>query len=194
VYDAGAMVKPLLLLLAALLGMGCSNVATAVPADQKSIARDSGVVIGRLGFVSRTKITLQSFQVAAVQVPDGARYWIQARLGGAAEESGSFFINLPAGHYRLTEWSASSSDAEFAGEDLGLAIEVLRGQAVCVGAVYVHPRPKQILRLERDEAPPPVVRDECEALNEILGRHRPELSQAAVSRVARPVGARRRGS
>jgi len=183
------MVK-LLFVLAAVTG--CTTVASTVPRNQKIIPADSGIVLGRLGFVAKKKIALQKFRLAAVQVPDGARYWIHALPGGDSEEdAGSFFVSLPPGHYRLTEWLASAADGEWAGEDVGLSMEVLSGQAVCVGAMYVHPRERQMFRLEELQEPPTVVRDECEALGEMLRQRSPSLSRGALVKVAQPVSRRR---
>jgi hypothetical protein len=184
------MLKALFVLAA--VASGCTTVASSVPRNQRSIPSDSGVVMGRLGFVARKKIALQNFKLAAVQVPDGGRYWIHALPGGdTEEEAGSFFVSLPPGHYRLTEWLASAADGEWAGEDAGLAIEVLPGQAVCVGAMYVHPRERQMFRLEQGQEPPTVVRDECEALGEMLRQRSPSLSRGALVKVAQPVSRRR---
>jgi hypothetical protein len=183
------MVK--LLLALAVIATGCTTVATTVAPDQRSIAADSGVIIGRLGFVTRKKIALQRFELAAVQVPDGDRYWIHALPGGESEEPGSFFVTLPPGHYRLTQWLASAADGEWAGEDAGLSIEVVPGQAVCVGALYLHPRERQLFRLEQADEPPTVVRDECDALGELLRQRSPSLSRTALVKVAQPVSRRR---
>jgi hypothetical protein len=184
------MVKSLFVLAA--LVTGCTTVASTVPRNQKSIPDDSGIVMGRLGFVARKKINLQKFRLAAVQVPDGARYWIHALPGGdREEEAGSFFVSLPPGHYRLTEWLASAADGEWAGEDAGLAIEVLPGQAVCVGAMYLHPRERQMFRLEDGQEPPTLVRDECETLGEMLRQRSPSLSRGPLVKVAQPVSRRR---
>jgi hypothetical protein len=184
------MVKSLLVLIAAV--SGCTTVASSVPRNQRTIPADSGVVLGRLGFVASKKINLQQFKLAAVQVPDGARYWIHALPGGEAEEeAGSFFVSLPPGHYRLTEWLASAADGEWAGEDVGLAIEVLPGQAVCVGALYVQPRERQRFRIESGQEPPTLVRDECETLGEMLHQRSPSLSRGALVKVAQPVSRRR---
>jgi hypothetical protein len=180
-----------LLLVLAAVAMGCTTVATTVAPDQRSIPAGSGIVLGRLGFVAKKKMNLQSFHLAAVQVPDGDRYWIHARLDGEAEEAGSFFVNLPPGHYRLTEWTASAGSTEWAGEDAGLAIEVMPGEAVCVGALYLHPRERQMFRLEQAEDPPTLVRDECGALGELLHQRSPSLSRAALVKVAQPVSRRR---
>jgi len=180
-----------LLLGLVVVASGCTTVASTVPRNQKSIPDDSGIVLGRLGFVAKKKIALQNFRLAAVQVPDGARYWIHALPGGDAEEAGSFFVSLPPGHYRLTEWLASAPEGEWAGEDAGLAIEVLSGQAVCVGAMYMHARERQRFRLEEAQEPPTVVRDECEVLGEILRQRSPSLSRGALVKVAQPVSRRR---
>ena len=48
--------------------------------------------------------------------------------------------------------------------ELNVHVEVLPGQAVCVGAMYVHARERQRFRLETAQEPATVVRDECEAL------------------------------
>jgi hypothetical protein len=180
-----------LLFVLAALASGCTAVATTVPPDQKSIPASSGIVLGRLGFIARKKMALQKFQLAAVQVPDGDRYWIHARLDGETDEAGSFFVSLPPGHYRLTEWNASAGSTEWAGEDAGLAIEVMPGEAVCVGALYLHPRERQLFRLEQAEEPPALVRDECEALGELLHQRSPALARAALVKVAQPVSRRR---
>jgi hypothetical protein len=180
-----------LLFALAVAAAGCSTVASAVPPNQRNIPEDSGIVLGRLGFVARKKMALQQFRMAAVSVPDGDRYWIQALPGGDGEEAGSFFVSLPPGHYRLTEWQATARDGQWAGEDAGLAIEVLAGQAVCVGALYLHPRERQMFRLEQAQDPPTLVRDECEALGETFRQRSPALTRTALVKVAQPVSHRR---
>jgi hypothetical protein len=170
---------------------GCTTVASTVPPDQRSVPADSGIVVGRLGFVARQKIPLQQFRMAAVSIPDGDRYWISARMSGEQEEAGSFFVSLPPGHYRLTEWQATAAEGNWAGEDAGLSIEVLAGQVVCVGALYLHPHERQMFRLEQAQDPPTVVRDECEALGGVFRQRSPSLTRAALIRVAQPVSHRR---
>ena len=183
---------PKLLVTLAALASGCTTVAASVTPDQKSIPRDGGVAIGRLGFVARKQLKVQRFQMAAVQVPDGTRYWIHARQDSvSAEEAGSFFVNLPPGRYRLTEWSASAAEGEWAGDDAGLAIEVMPGQAVCVGALYLHPRERQRFSLSEADEPATLVRDECDALGELFRQRSPALSSGALVKVAQPVGRRR---
>jgi hypothetical protein len=178
-----------LLFVLAVAAAGCATVASTVPPNQRSIPPDSGIVVGRLGFVARKKIALQQFRMAAVSVPDGDRYWIHAQ-GADGDDAGSFFVSLPPGHYRLTEWQARAPEGQWAGEDAGLAIEVVGGQAVCVGAVYLHARERQF-RLEQAQDPPPVVRDECEALGEAFRLRSPSLTRTALVRVAQPVSHRR---
>jgi hypothetical protein len=176
-----------LLFVLAVVASGCgATVASTVPPNQRNIPTDSGIVVGRLGFVARKKIALQQFRMAAVSVPDGDRYWIHA-LGSDGEDAGSFFVSLPPGHYRLTEWQARAPEGAWAGEDAGLAIEVLAGQAVCVGALYLHPRERQVMHLEDGQEPPTVVRDECEALGEAFRQRSPSLTRTALVRVAQPV-------
>jgi hypothetical protein len=85
-----------LLFVLATVAAGCSSVASTVPADQRSIPPDSGIVVGRLGFVARKKTALQQFRMAAMSVPDGDRYWIHAQPGGEGDEAGSFFVSLLA--------------------------------------------------------------------------------------------------
>jgi hypothetical protein len=179
------------LFLLAALASGCTTVASAVPPDQKTIPDASGLVMGRLGFVTRKKLAPEKFSLAAVQVPDGDRYWIHALPPGDPEEAGSFFVSLPPGHYRLTQWQASAASTEWAGEDTGLAIEVLQGQIVCVGALYLQPREKQLFRLEQAEDPPTLVRDECDVLGELFRQRSPSLSRSALTKVAQPVSRRR---
>lgn len=169
---------------------GCTSVAQTVAPDQETIKKNTGIAIGRLGFVARKKVALTSFQLAAVAVPDGDRYWIHALPATEGPEAGSFFVSLPPGNYRLTEWVARSTDAEWAGEDAGLSIEIMRHEVVCVGALYLHPRERQMFRLEKDEDPPTLVRDECEALGETL-RRRSSLATGALVKVAQPVSRRR---
>jgi hypothetical protein len=180
-----------LLFVLAAVATGCTSVATTVTPDQRSVPAGSGIVLGRLGFVASKKMNLRTFQLAAVQVPDGDRYWINARLDGEEDEAGSFFVSLPPGHYRLTQWSASAGSTEWAGEDTGLAIEVMPGEAVCVGALYLHPRERQMFRLEQAEEPPTLVRDECGALDKLLHQRSPSLTRAALVKVAQPVSHRR---
>ena len=176
----------------AVVASGCTTVASTVPHNQKTIPDNSGIVVGRLGFVARKKMNLQKFRLAAVQVPDGARYWIHALPGGDEDDqAGSFFVSLPPGHYRLTEWLASAGDTEWAGEDAGLAIEVLPGEAVCVGAMYMHPRERQRFRLEEGQEPATLVRDECETLGEMFRQRSPALTRAALVKVAQSVSRRR---
>ena len=173
---------------------GCTTVATSVAPNQTSIPDDSGVAFGRLGFVARKKISLRSFELAAVQVPDGDKFWIRAASGAASdgeEQAGSFFVTLPSGHYRLTQWVATAAEGKWAGEDAGLSIEVTQGQAVCVGALYLHPLEKQLFQLDPAQEPPTLVRDECADLAHLLRQRSPAVSRSAVVKVARPVTRRK---
>lgn len=173
------------------LATGCTTMASAVRPSQRRIPPDAGIVLGRIGFVARKAMAIQKLQLAARAVPGGDLYWIDASTSGEADRAGSFFVNLPPGHYRLTQWTARAGDREWAGQDVGLSIEVMRGQVVCVGALYVQPRERQILQLDASDEPPAVVRDECDALNDLLRAHAPALSQSALIKVAQPVGRRR---
>jgi hypothetical protein len=172
--------KRTLLALAALLA-ACTSVAPTVALDQESIRRNTGVAMGRLGFVASKRIALQTFHMAAISVPDGDKYWIHALPAGEDGDAGAFFVSLPPGNYRLTEW---------AGEDAGLSIEIVRHEVVCIGALYLHPRERQRFRLEQDAGPPTVVRDECEALGAAL-QQRSSLARGALVKVAQPVSRRR---
>jgi hypothetical protein len=181
--------KPTLLAIAA-LSIACTSVAPTVALDQERIKKNTGVAIGRLGFVASKKIALQTFQMAAISVPDGDKYWIHALPAGEDGDAGAFFVSLPPGNYRLTEWVATSAETEWAGEDAGLSIEIVRHEVVCIGALYLHPRERQRFRLEQDAAPPTVVRDECEALGTTL-QQRSTLARGALVKVAQPVSRRR---
>jgi hypothetical protein len=182
--------SPRMLLALVLVFTSCATVAAPVSVDQDEIPDDSGIAVGRLGFVTKKKIAIKTFQLAAVQVPDGAKYWIHAKLDGEGEETGAFFVSLPPGIYRLTQWVATATDSEWAGEDTGLSMEIVPGQAVCIGALYLHPNERQMFRLEQAESPPPVVRDECEALGELLRQRARSLPRTAV-KIAQPVSRKR---
>lgn len=176
-----------------LIGCGCSAVATQLPADGAGLPPDSGAAIGRLGFITtRRKIAVERFELAAVQVPGGRKYKIQFTPDGAPEDGGSFFVSLPAGQYRLTEWLATAGNQQWAGDDIGLAIEVVSGQVVCVGALFVLPQERRRFTLGEEAPSDAMVRDECPALTAQLRQRSPALADAPVVRIARRVS--RRGS
>ena len=182
-----------LLLALAAVATGCTTMATVVEVDQKRIPTGTGVAYGRLGFVARKKITLRSFQMAAVQVPDGEKFWIKSVPLEDVEDGddpGSFFVSLPTGHYRLTQWQAIGAEGSWAGEDAGLSIEVVPDQAVCVGALYLHPREKQ-WQLDAVEEPPTMVRDECAHLGNVFRERSPLLAPKTLVRIAQPVSRRK---
>ena len=60
-----------------------------------------------------------------------------------------------------------------------------------MGAMYLHPRERQMFRLEDGHEPPTLVRDECEALGEMLRQRSPSLSRGPLVKVAQPVSRRR---
>jgi hypothetical protein len=180
-------------LIAPVLGLiaGCSAVAAQLPAGQSALPPDSGAAIGRLSFItSRRKIAVEKFEMTAVQVPGGQKFRIQFTPDGAPEDGGSFFVSLPAGQYRLTEWLASAGDQQWAGQDIGLAIEVVSGQVACVGALFVKPHERRRFTLAEEEPAETVVRDECPALTELLRQRSPALADAPVVRIARRVVSR----
>jgi hypothetical protein len=184
----------LALSVALLLGAGCSAVATQLPSGQQALSPESGAAIGRLSFINtRRKIAVERFELAAVQVGSGKKFRIQFAPDGAPENGGSFFVSLPAGQYRLTEWLATAGDQQWAGADIGLAIDVVGGEVVCVGALFVKPNERRRFSLD-DEAPSEtMVRDECPALTELLRQRSPALTDAPVVRIARRVVTRRAG-
>jgi hypothetical protein len=180
-------------LAAALLG-GCSVVASQLPSGQQALPADSGAAIGRLSFINtRRKIAVERFELAAVQVGSGKKFRIQFTPDGAPENGGSFFVSLPAGQYRLTEWLATAGDQQWAGADTGLAIDVVVGQVVCVGALFVKPNERRRFSLDEEAPAETTVRDECPALTELLRRRSPALAEAPVVRIARRVVSRQAG-
>jgi hypothetical protein len=182
-------------LLAVLLGAGCSVVASQLPTTQQSLPADSGAAIGRLSFINtRHKIAVERFELAAVQVPSGKKFRIQFTPDGAPEDGGSFFVSLPAGQYRLTEWVATAGDQQWAGADTGLAIDVGGGEVVCVGALFVKPFQRRRFSLAEETPTDTMVRDECPALTELLRQRSPALTEPPVVRMARRVVTRLSGS
>jgi hypothetical protein len=178
-------------LIVAAVTAGCSAVATQLPAGQESLPPDSGAAIGRLSFITaRKKIAVEHFELAAVQVPDGKKFKIQFTPDGAPENGGSFFVSLPPGQYRLTEWLATAGDQQWAGADIGLAIEVVSGQVVCVGALFVRPHERRRFSLAEEAPSDTMVRDECAALTELLRQRSPGLAETPVVRIARRVVSR----
>jgi hypothetical protein len=167
---------------------GCSAVATQLPEGQESLPPDRGLAMGRLSFITtRQKIAVERFELAAVQVPGGKKFKIQFAPDGAPEDGGSFFVSLPAGQYRLTEWVATAGDHQWAGPDVGLAIDVVSGQVVCVGAMFVKPYERRRFTLAEETPGNTVVRDECESLTELLRQRSPALAGTPVVRIARRV-------
>jgi hypothetical protein len=186
----GSIVPVLLLLVA-----GCSAVASQLPAGQQALPPDTGAAFGRLSFITvRQKIAVEKFELTAVQVPDGKKFRIQFAPDGAPEDGASFFISLPAGQYRLTEWLASAGDRQWAGDDIGMAIDVVSGQVVCVGALFVKPHERRRFTLSEDSPSETMVRDECPALTEQLRHRSPALAETPVVRIARRVSRRASGS
>jgi hypothetical protein len=178
---------------AGLLAGGCSAVAAQVPRGQTTVAPDQGVAMGRLSFIARRKIAVERFELTAVQVPDGKKFLIQFTPDGAPEDGdgGSFFVSLPPGQYRLTEWVATGKNQQWSGEDIGLAMEVMSETVVCVGALFVKPLERQKFSLvEQPISGDTVVRDECPALTELLRQRSPALAEAPVVRIARRVDRR----
>jgi hypothetical protein len=171
---------------------GCSAVSAQLPGGQKRLAPDSGAAIGRLSFITgRQKIAVEKFEMTAVQIPSGDKTRMEFTPDGAPEDGGSFFVSLPAGHYRLTRWRASAGDRQWEGEDIGLAIEVVPGQVVCVGALFVKPLERRRFTLAEEGPAETIVRDECSALTELLRQRSPALAQRPVVRIARRVVSRR---
>jgi hypothetical protein len=182
------------LAVALLLSAGCSVVASQLPRGQQALPADSGAAIGRLSFItSRRKIAVERFELAAVQVGSGKKFRIQFTPDGAPEDGGSFFVSLPAGQYRLTEWLATAADQQWSGADTGLAIDVVGGEVVCVGALFVKPNERRRFSLDEEAPSQTMVRDECPALTELLRQRSPALAEAPVVRMARRVVTRSTG-
>jgi hypothetical protein len=171
------------------LAAGCTTVAAGLTPGQARIPGDSGVAIGRLSFITSRKIAVERFELAAVQVPGGKKFKIQFTPDGAPEDGGSFFVSLPAGQYRLVEWMASAGSRQWAGDDVGLSMEIMPGRVVCVGALLVKPLEHRRFTLGEENGGETKVRDECPALTELLRRRSPTLAEEPVVRIARRVGA-----
>jgi hypothetical protein len=174
------------------LAAGCTAVAPQLPSGRDGLPPQSGAAFGRMSFIrTRDKIAVERFELAAVRVPGGKKFRIQFTPDGAPEDGGSFFVSLPAGQYRLTEWVATAGNQQWAGEDVGLAIDVPSGQVVCVGALFVRPRERRRFSLEDETPSDTVVRDECPALTALLRQRSPSLAETPVVRIARRVARRR---
>jgi hypothetical protein len=177
------LIAPVLVLV-----VGCTAVATQLPSDQQRLPPDTGAAIGRLSFITvRRKIAVEKFELTAVQVPDGKKFRIQFVPDGAPEDGGSFFVSLPAGIYRLTQWMATAGDQQWAGDDIGMAIDVVSGQVVCVGSLFVKPHERRRFTLAEDVPTQTMVRDECPAIADLLRQRSPALAEAPVVRIARRV-------
>jgi len=182
------LIAPVLALVA-----GCGAVAAQVPGGQKSLPPDSGAAIGRLSFITgRQKIAVEKFELTAVQVPSGDKTRIEFTPDGAPEDGASFFVSLPAGQYRLTKWRATGGDQQWEGEDIGVAIELVTGKVVCVGALFVKPNERRRFNLSEEAPADTIVRDECPALTELLRQRSPALAETPVVRIARRVVSRSR--
>jgi hypothetical protein len=182
-------------LLALVMDLGCSAVATQVPTGQTVVQAGSGIAMGRLSFITtRRKIAVERFELVAVQAPGGKKFQIEFTPDGAPEDGGSFFVSLPAGQYRLTEWMATAGDQQWAGEDVGLAMDVVGGQVVCVGALFVVPHERRRFSMAEEAPSETRVHDECPALTELLRRRAPALAAEPVVRIARRVSRPRGGS
>ena len=179
----------------AILLTGCTSVAAQLVPGQSRVPDDSGIAMGRLSFITqREKIAVERFELAAVQVPGGKKFKIEFTPDGSPEDGGSFFVSLPAGQYRLVEWMASAGQQQWAGDDVGLAMDVMPGRVVCVGALFVRPRVHRRFTMSDESTGDTVVRDECGALTEMLRRRSPALAEEPVVRIARRVARARDGS
>jgi hypothetical protein len=182
-------VRPLLLVLLTATA-ACAGSAAQVRNDAARIPEDHGVAIGRLGFVTQRRVSVERLQLTAVRVPSGEQFRIP--FAASADGGGAFFVSLPKGTYRLTKWTAAAADKEFGEDDTGLAFEVVGGEVACLGAVYVKLRERQFT-LESVAANDATVRDECEALGDLLHQHAPKLTSAPVTRLAKLVTRRPAG-
>jgi hypothetical protein len=180
--------RPLPLIL--LLSLGCAESAAQVRSDTAKVPEDHGVAIGRLGFVTQRKLAVERLELTAVRVPGGDQF--QIPFAPTAEGVGSFFVSLPKGTYRLTRWTAAAGDKTWGDDDTGLAFEVVEGEVACVGAVYVKLRERQF-SLDSGSPNDATVRDECEALSDLLHQHAPRLTNAPVRRLAKLVTRREPG-
>jgi hypothetical protein len=182
-------------LVLAVLTSGCTAVAASVVPGQLRVPDDSGIAMGRLAFINQhRKIAVQRFELAAVQVPGGRKFKIQFGPDSEPEDGGSFFVTLPAGQYRLVEWMATAGDHQWAGDDVGLSMEVVAGRVVCVGSLFVRPQEHRRFTMAEELSGDTKVRDECPALTELLRQRSPALAEEPVVRIARRVANGRDGS
>jgi hypothetical protein len=182
-------------LLVVIVTSGCTTLAANVVPGQARVPDDSGIAMGRLAFINQhRKIAVERFELAAVQVPGGKKFKIQFTPDGAPEDGGAFFVTLPAGQYRLVEWMATGGGRQWAGDDVGLAMEVVAGRVVCVGSLMVRPQEHQRFTMNEELSGETKVVDECPALTEQLRQRSPTLADEPVVRIARRVGASHDGS
>jgi hypothetical protein len=179
----------------ALLVAGCvlATTAPSVPYDHKLDGTGEGVVLGKLGFPSRTGDAMNGATIIAV---DGAgKRWgipLQPELSQDGGNSAPFLVRLAPGRYWLTKMEIEYSNTTWTMEDMHLALEVEPGKVSCAGAAYIRgralddskPTGESTLNSTFD------IKDECPALRQQLASKAPYLPQQTAVHLFAPAAPR----
>jgi hypothetical protein len=170
----------------ALLAAGCvlATTAPSVPYDHKLDGGGGGVVLGKLGFPSRTGDPMLGATIIAVD--GGGKRWsipLQPDLSQDGGNSAPFLVRLAPGRYRLTKMEIDYSNTTWTMEDMHLALEVEAGKVSCTGAAYIRGRSVEDMQPTGESRLGSTfdIKDECPALRQHLASRAPYLpAQTAV--------------
>jgi hypothetical protein len=170
---------------------GCIMPASApsVPYDHRlEASSQEGVVLGKLGFPSRSGDPMTGATIVAVDA--GGKRWSIALDPSLSQDGGNsapFMVRLAGGRYRLTKLEIEYSNTMWTMEEMHLGLEVEPGRVSCAGAAYIRGR-------SLDEQPMGDtklgstfdLKDECATLRQVYAGRAPYLPAQTVVHLFAP--------
>lgn len=180
-------------LLACFLLAGCilPTSAGSVPYDY-TIERESreGVILGKVGFPSRTGDALLGATLLAVDADE--KKWsvpLQPELSQDGGNSAPFMVRLPAGRYQLTKLELEYTRGTWTFPNMNLTMDVEPALISCAGAVYI--RGQRVIDGEDNGGSRLgvrfVIEDECAGLRAVFSARAPHLPPQTTVRLFAPV-------
>jgi hypothetical protein len=168
----------------------CMASARSVGRDEKvAPGQPTGVVIGKVGFPSRTGDPILGGRLEVVD--EGGKRWKVSLDQGLVEDKGQsvpFFAVLQAGKYQMGKLELDYTDTTWTMQDMGLLLEVVPGRVACAGAVYF--RARTIIDDPTGGASSygtgSEIKDECTHLQTLLRQRAPFLAEPPQVALARP--------
>ena len=172
------------------LTSACIATAPTVDAGHAGFKAGTGVVVGSFGAPPASGSTPASRRLRVLHLGTDEEWFLPFREGDSRDggQSAPFIAELPAGKYKIIEWSLDSLDQELRGGDTLVVFDVVPTQVTCIGALYPirqGDRPASqstsgnILLTLRI-----LPRDECPALEPLFASVAPNLRATMRTRLA----------